>query len=195
MKFNEAFTASNGIYTIFKEQFPEKYTLFYNDIEPSDNDMYLFYKYGEKTVVNLISDNYPNLTTAIKLVISLHLSQWEKAYNTLTKEYDFTTPYTRKTENSGTDKTERKTDTTDTNKNLAFNSEDFVNNEQAITDGKTVDTTTHGKTVTVSGNIGNKTFAELVSSELETAKSNLYSIIEHDIINEITLPIYESEEN
>lgn len=195
MKLNEAFTKTSGVYTIFKNVFPEKYALFYGDIEPSDTDFYFYYKYGNKTVVSLIEDNYPNLTTAIKLVISIHLSQWEKAYNTLAKEYDFTSPYTRKTENSGTDTTERKTDNTDTNKNMAFNSDDFVNNEQNITDGKTVDTTTHGKVTTVSGNIGNKTFHELVSSELETARINLYNIIEKDIIDEITLPIYESEDN
>lgn len=195
MKIKELFTLSTGVYSIFKTYFPEKYALFYNDIETADLDNYFLYKYGEKTVVPFLENNETNLSGAVKLILNLHMAQWQKEYEVLTSDYDFLAPYKNVTVKSGSDENVAKTDDTDTNSTKGFNSDDYVGNEQNVTDGKKVTTTTYGSKIEISGNTGNKTYSELISSELEIAKTTLYSIIENDIVNDVTLSIYESEEN
>lgn len=195
MKIKDVFSSSSGVYAIFKELFPEKYTLFYGDIETADLDNYFYYKYGNRTVVQFIEDNASNVQVAVKLIINMHLKQWTKMYDALFSEYDFLQPYKNVTEKSGTDTHTIKTDNEDTTQTKGFNSSDYIDNDKNITDGTKKDTTEYGSKTTITGNIGNKSYAELVNSELELSKVKFSTLIEDDLLKEMCLSIYESEEN
>lgn len=194
MKFNEAFSTTKGVFYFFQQLFPEGYKKFFGEIETTDFDNWVFYNYGQKTVAPIIEENNPNFEPVFRLVINMHMQSWLKDYKAMFKDYDFTLNYLETETRTGTENTIVETDGKNTFNNKGFNSSDFVGKEQTITDDSQNSTLTLNTVYKKEGNTGNFSLSELLQKELEVNRSTFFNICITDIINDITLSIYESED-
>lgn len=190
MKIKEIFTNSEGIFSTFKTLFPELYEQYYGEIETSDLDFQVYYNYGERHAAPILSNASTNYSPVIHLIILMHKDQWNRAYEALSTEYSLLQPYSYTEEKSGTDTYKTDETNTTTNMNMAYNSADFEDNTKTINTKTGTPSTTYGSKITKAGNTGNHTNEELVSQELELAKSNFYDIVMKDFIHDLTLSIY-----
>lgn len=194
MKLKELFTATEGIFSTFNNLFPTEYSLFFGEIETSDLDTYVLGSFGNKTLAPIIENNSTNYKVPLKVIFNIHMASWKKAYNALTYEYDFVNNYTVVETRTGTETTDTTNNDTNTDSVKGFDATDFSDSNKTVSDGTGQNKLTLDTQYTKKGNIGNTPISDLILKELEESKIAFYDIIIHNIINDITLSIYESED-
>lgn len=147
--------------------------------------------------------DYAELKSQIENFFTINYQNFSKLTDILSKDYDATSPYIHNrtlTETETSNDTSNRTVTnneTAENQVSAFNQRDYSNDRKSTTntngnENKT-DKGNRGLSVTenIEGNIGNRTFAEMISQEIDLRMSyNVYEIISLKFENEITIPVY-----
>ncbi len=188
MLIKEFFNANNGIFTsVFHKEHEDLYATIFNTIEPSVLDEWVQLKYGNRIMLPNITVN--NYTYILNSIIYINAASWTKVINLLNKEYDIFKPITKET----TSTNKATTTTTGANTNLnalkAFNDTDFTDSERAQINTEGTSENTHASNLTEAG-IGTHTYSFIVQQEIALRKEEFRKTIINDIIQEITLFIY-----
>ena len=116
MKFSELFPSVNdGIFTVFGSEYATEFEAIFEGIDATDLNRVALALYGNKVVLGYVTAE--NWEMIIKTMIALHISGWEKAYETLQEEYNAITPVSRTKTKTGT----QVDDIDDSNTNLSGN--------------------------------------------------------------------------
>lgn len=181
-------TTNDGVYTLFKALYPDTYTTFYSDIDPTIVNEYFMTLYGTRTAIDTLSTNRDNI---INMVIYRHIKKWQSIYNDLFGNYTPITNYSvTETHTGGKTNTYTK-GTTVTDQVQGFNSSDFVTSTKSINDGNDTDVTVYDNYTIAKNGYYNIDVADMISNDVKIRQLYLfYDIIDADIINDISLSIY-----
>lgn len=189
MKFNELFTDSDGIFaTVFAVDFPDLYSTVFGANDPVMLDRWTHIKYGGREMLDTItSDNYKNFVGS---VIAINADKWTKVINLLNKQYDPLNPTVKTVTTTKTSTTA----TTDSNEIInakkVFNDEQFNDNnrQQEGSTGSRKDDESTSRTE--SGLGGSTPYSTIIQKEKELRQDDYRRTVIAEIINEVTLTIY-----
>ena len=189
MKINELFTGDNGLFEkIFKPLFPVLYASIFGEDDPKLIDIDLRFKYGNRTLVDAITNE--TATDIVKSIITVKLDEWQKQIQVFNKEYDVLSPVTFK-------KTETTNNTVDETGNnnivdssVTFNNGDFGNDtkQQRDSTGKRQETGT--KTTVENGVSSSVPTSEIIQKEMSLRKTNFKTQVITELAQELTVDIY-----
>lgn len=186
-KIKDIFFSSNGIFTIFAENFANEFITYFENIEPEIIDTYVLYCYGDKILNNSITET--NAVTFVKSIITMYLPVWNKLNETLNLTYianksDVET-------HTKTGNITRVGDNTNiaTNAEKVFNDSEFVDGEKTVTDTDTKNTETYNITETITRQGDNVT--KSIKNEFDFRRENsIQNEILKNLVNAISLKIY-----
>lgn len=189
MKFNELFTADNGIFTqVFKADFPELYTTCFGTIEPVMLDRWTNIKYGGRELLETVTaDTFKNFVGS---VIAINADKWANVANLLAKQYDCLNP----TVKTVTTTKQATTATTEANENInaqkAFNDEQFNDGQRNQTNGTGSRQDDESTTSTENGLGSSTLYSTIIQKEKALREDEYKRTIVAEIVNEISLTIY-----
>lgn len=151
----------------------------------------------------VLYSDYDDLKTNIENFFIINYVNFSKLTDLLSKDYDATEPYkhnrTMTEIESNNDSKKRSVTTNESTENQvsAFNQSDYSNDRKATTNSSGNENSTEegnrglNVTETINGNIGNRTYSEMIENEIGLrTKYNIYEIISLKFENEITIPVY-----
>ena len=189
MKINDFFTGENGLFEkIFKPLFPVLYQSIFGDDEPKLIDTDFRFKYGNRTLVDAITNE--TVTDIVKGIITVKFDEWQKQIQVFNKEYDVLSPVTEKlteTTNSTVDETGNN-NTVDSS--TTFNDGEFGNDtkQQRDTTGNRQETGT--KTSVKNGVSSSYLTSEIIQKEINLRRTNFKTQVITELVSELTLDIY-----
>lgn len=189
MKFNELFTDSDGVFsTVFAADFPELYATVFGTNDPVILDRWTYFKYGGREVLETVTgDNYKNFVGS---VIAINADKWTKVITLLNKEYDPLNPTVKTVTTTKT----ATTATTDTNESInakkVFNDEQFNDNDRQQDNGTGSRKDDESTNSTESGLGGGTPYSTIIQKEKELRQDDYRRTVIAEIVNEITLTIY-----
>ena len=189
MKINELFTGENGLFEkIFAPLFPVLYKSIFGDDEPKVIDIDLRFKYGNRTLVDAVTNE--TATDIVKSIITVKFDEWQKQIQVFNNEYDVLNPVTSKT----TETTNNTVDETGNNNTIdssvTFNDGDFGNDTKQQRDSTGNRQETGTKTVVRNGVPSSVPTSEIIQKEMNLRKTNFKTQVVTEIVKEISLDIY-----
>lgn len=202
MKLLEYFSVDNGIFTFMKKVNADDYSALIGDTLPaSDYDLTLLATCGERTAapVVVMSATDGALTDSAKETLALVIwakygDSWKRVHDALYSEYTADSPYNVVTETESTDSGNAESTNKNVSKVYGYNSDDSgdgVNDTASTTTDNSTTGATHKSTVTVHGNTGNRTRAEIIQTELNLRRTQFLDVVFNDIKNFLTNAVYE----
>lgn len=189
MKINELFTGENGLFEkIFKPLFPVLYKSIFNEDDPVLIDIDFRFKYGNRTLVDAITNETAN--DIVKSIITVKSDEWQKQIQVFNNEYDVLNPVTSK-ETVTTSSTVDETGNNNTvDSSVTFNDVDFGNDtkQQRDSTGNRQETST--KTSSKSGIPSSVTTSEIIQKEMSLRKTNFKTQVITELAKELTIDIY-----
>lgn len=186
-KIKEIFFGSNGLFTIFAENFVNEFNTYFENTEPEIIDTYVLYMYGDRNLNNSITET--NVVTFIKSIITMYLPIWSKLNDTLNLSYS---PNKADIEtHTKTGNITRVGDNTNvaTNAEKVFNDTEFVDGGKTVTDTDTENTETYNLTETITRQ-GNEV-TKSIKYEYDFRRENsIQNEILKNLVNAISLKIY-----
>lgn len=192
-KYKDIFSRE-GVFSVMKNDIPLLYSDLFGEQLPKDLDSFAYFLASEKPVVQSLEvDQSKSLKPATRLVIKEIYTQysdnWVNIKKALLSEYDIIGSKTHETL-TGSDSSEQLNRTIDTDSNKGFDSTDFVDSDQSK---KEIDNShnkdyTHEKIVTKQSDEPQKAIQRELSLR---SQKTLFNRVLNDIINNITLAIYE----
>ena len=189
MKINELFTGENGLFEkIFKPLFPVLYQSIFGDDDPKIIDMDLRFKYGNRMLVDAITNE--TATDIVKGIITVRFDEWQKQIQVFNKEYDVLSPVTEKL----TETTNNTVDETGNNNTVdsstTFNDGEFGNDtkQQIDTTGNRQETGT--KTSIKNSVPSSYLTSEIIQKEINLRRTNFKMQVITELVRELTLDIY-----
>lgn len=178
-----------GIFATFAANYPVEFAKIFGATTAKQLDLYTGIKYGAKTLnENLTPETW---STYVDSVISVHVTQWTKQADLFALTYDILNPVVSKTQ-TDTDTTQTDTDNdTTTNNEKLFNDTDFNGREQTISERQQGREEKQSVSHTTSGYGSAHIFADVVQSEYTTRREQWQRAIIDELINEITIQIYD----
>lgn len=178
----------NGLFTkVFKANYPEQYNKIFGELDSVGLDILVILKYGEKEVLNTITQE--NANNYAKNVIGLMLSNWVKVADAYNATYNVLEP-SNKTTTKTNNATESENNTNiNVSSNKPFNTTTF---EEYDKDNNTSDKTRTNKTevTEVVTGLNGKSATDELQKEIKLNLQNWRENIIFAIINEITKSIY-----
>ena len=189
MKVNEVFTVENGLFEkIFQPLFPVLYQSIFGTDEPKVLDIDLRFKYGNKNLVDTITND--TATEIVKSVITVKFDEWQKQIQVFNKEYDVLSPVTSK-ETETTNNTVDETGNNNTvDSSVTFNNGDFNNDTKQQRDSTGNRQETGSKTIVKNGIPSSVPVSEVIQKEIALRKTNFKTQVMKEVIEEITTSIY-----
>lgn len=188
MKYKELYTGDTGIFALANEIDSTLISDIFGEVNMSILDSYAYFVASEKTLVSgFTSDTAKGVLTG---VLANYGDNWRAKKVALTSDYDPSRPESVKEVTTGTDTTDIVGNDTTTDSSKAYNSTDFVAGEKTerTTDNNNARTYNVTKTTDKSGNEIQK---NLENEILFRSRFTLLKVILYDILNEITLSVYE----
>lgn len=186
-KIKDMFFGSNGLFTIFAENFANEFNTYFETTEPEIIDTYILYMYGDKILNNSITET--NAETFVKSIITMYLPIWSKLNDTLNLSYS---------PNKADIETRTKTgnithvgDNTNvaTNAEKVFNDTEFVDGGKTVTDTDTENTETYNLTETITRQ-GNEVTKSIKYEFDFRSENSIQNEILKNLVNAISLKIY-----
>lgn len=189
MKINELFTGDNGLFEkIFKPMFPVLYVSIFGEDDPKLIDIDLRFKYGNRTLVDAITNE--TATDIVKSIITVKLDEWQKQIQVFNKEYDVLNPVTfKKTETTNNTVDETGNNNT-VDSSVTFNNGDFGNDTKQQRDSIGNRQETGTKTTVENGVPSSVPVSEIIQKEMNLRKTNFKTQVVTEIAKEISLDIY-----
>ena len=189
MKINELFTTENGLFEkIFKPMFPVLYDSIFGTDDPKIIDIDFRFKYGDRTLVNAITNETAN--DIVKSIITVKFDEWQKQIQVFNNEYDVLNPVTSNT----TETTNNTVDETGNNNTIdssvTFNDGNFGNDtkQQRDSTGNRKET---GTKTTVKNSLPNGVpVSEIVQKEMILRRTNFKTKVITELAKELTVDIY-----
>jgi hypothetical protein len=189
MKFNELFTADNGIFAqVFKTDFPDLYTTCFGSVEPVMIDRWAWIKYGGRELLETVTaDTYKNFVSS---VIAVNADKWTNVAELLAKKYDCLNPTVKTVTTTKT----ATTATTEANENInaqkAFNDEQFNDGQRNQTNGTGSRQDDESTTSTENGLGGGTIYSTVIQKEKALRQDEYKRTVVAELVDEITLNIY-----
>lgn len=186
MKYKDLFTASSGVFHVMQDVNPTLYAELFNDTDTATLDNFAYFVASEKTVFPLFTDETKH--GLLQSIFVVHGDGWKRVAKALNADYNVTGATVTET-TKGNDTTDQNGNVSDVGSNKGFNSADFVETDKTTTatDNTNARTYESEKTTTRADAPQKAIRAEL---DLRRTKNVLCTVL-NDILNEITLLIYE----
>lgn len=188
MKYKELYSATNGVFAQLKSLHASVYETLFGDTETVVLDAYAYFIASERTLVPLFTTETQE--AYLNAVFYEKATSWQKMFLALTGAYDVAKPNTTIVTTAGNDTTDTVGNVTDINSDKAFNSSDYVGKDKSeqTTDNNNARKYDETKT-TVKG-------TDNVQLNIEReirlrARHSVLKMVTTDIINTITLSVYE----
>ena len=189
MKINELFTGENGLFEkIFKPLFPVLYDSIFGEDDPKLLDIDFRFKYGERTLVNAITNETAN--DIIKGIITVKFDEWQKQIQVFKKEYDVLDPVTEKTTETVNNTVDETGNNNSVNSSVTFNNGDFGNDTKQQRDSTGNRQETGTKTVVKNGVPSSVLTSEVIQKEMSLRKTNFKTQVITELAKELTVDIY-----
>ena len=189
MKFKELFTGTDGIFTVFEQSFPDAYQKIFGGIAPRQLNAYVLGACGNKVLCDYITaDSWQSF---VETNINMNLFNWVRQSEVLKSQYDVTLGDSVERKKTGTEGY----DTNETDTNLyakkPFNNENFDDSERQSRAKQRGEERTYNLTETETKHLNGGYVTENVKREIAMRRLNLQRQIMLDIVNDITLSVYE----
>ena len=189
MKINELFTGENGLFEkIFKPLFPVLYDSIFGTDDPKILDIDFRLKYGERTLVNAITNE--TATDIVKGIITVKFDEWQKQIQVFKKEYDVLDPVTEKTTETTSNTVDETGNNNSVNSSVTFNNGDFGNDTKQQRDSTGNRQETGTKTVVKNGVPSSVLTSEIIQKEMSLRKTNFKTQIITELAKELTVDVY-----
>lgn len=189
MKINELFTGENGLFEkIFKPLFPVVYDSIFGTDDPKIIDIDFRFKYGEKTLVNAITNETAN--DIVKSIITVKFDEWQKQIQVFKKEYDVLDPVTEKTTETVNNTVDETGNNNSVNSSVTFNDGDFGNDTKQQRDSTGNRQETGTKTVVKNGVPSSVLTSEVIQKEMILRRTNFKTQVMTELAKELTVDIY-----
>ena len=178
-----------GIFATFASNYPVEFGKIFGATTAKQLDLYAGIKYGSRALnENLTTDTW---ATYVDSVISVHVTQWVKQAELFALTYDILNPVVSKTQ-TDTDTTQTDTDNdTTTNNEKLFNDAEYNGREQTISERQQGREEKQSVSNTTSGYGSSHIFADVLQTEYTAKREQWQRNIIDELINEITLQIYD----
>ena len=189
MKINELFTGENGLFEkIFKALFPDLYASIFGEDDPKLLDIDFRCKYGERTLVNAITNETAN--DIVKSIITVKFDEWQKQIKVFNKEYDVLNPVTEKTTETVNNTVDETGNNNSVNSSVTFNNGDFGNDTKQQRDSAGNRQETGTKTVVKNSLSGGVPVSEIIQKEMSLRKTNFKTQVITELAKDLTVDIY-----
>jgi len=189
MKINELFTGENGLFEkIFKPLFPVLYQSIFGDDDPKLIDVNFRFKYGNKMVVDAITNE--NVTDIVKGIITVKFDEWQKQLQVFNKEYDVLTPITEKLTETTSNTVDETGNNNTVDSSTTFNDGEFGNDTKQQRDTTENRQEAGTKTSVKNGVPSSYLTSEIIQKEINLRKTNFKTQVITELVRELTLDIY-----
>ena len=189
MKFKELFTGTDGIFTVFEQSFPDAFKKIFGEIAPRQLNTYVLEVCGNKVLCDYITAD--SWRTFVETTINMNLFNWERQTDAIKSEYNVALGDSVERKKTGTEGA----DTNETDTNLyakkPFNNENFDDSERQARTKQRGEERTYNLTETETKHLNGGYVTENVKREIAMRRFNLQRQIMLDIVNDITLSVYE----
>lgn len=189
MKINELFTGENGLFEkIFKPLFPLVYQSIFGDDDPKIIDAYLRFKYGNRMLVDVITNE--TATDIVKGIITVKFDEWQKQIQVFNKEYDVLSPVTEKLTKTTNNTVDETGNNNTVDSSTTFNDGEFGNDtkQQRDTTGNRQET---GTETSVKNSVPSSyLISEIIQKEINLRRTNFKTQVIVELVRELTLDIY-----
>ena len=189
MKFKELFTVTDGIFTLFERSVPDAFNKIFGGIAPRQLNTYVLGVCGNKVLCDYITAD--SWRTFVETTINMNLFNWERQTDAIKSAYDVTLGDSVERKKTGTEGA----DTNETDTNLyakkPFNNENFDDSERQARTKQRGEERTYNLTETETKHLNGGYVTENVKREIAMRRLNLQRQIMLDIVNDITLSVYE----
>lgn len=189
MKINELFTNENGLFEkIFKPMFPVLYESIFGEDDPKLIDVDLRFKYGNKTLVDAITNE--TATDIVKSIITVKFDEWQKQIQVFNNEYDVLNPITSKTTETINNTVDETGNNNTVDSSVTFNNGEFGNDTKQQRDSTGNRQETGTKTVVKNGVPTGVPVSEIIQKEMSLRKTNFKTQVITELAKELTIDIY-----
>lgn len=189
MKFKELFTGTDGIFTVFEQSFPDAFNKIFGGIAPRQLNTYVLGVCGNKVLCDYITAD--SWRTFVETTISMNLFNWQRQTDAIKAEYNVALGDSVERKKTGTEGA----DTNETDTNLyakkPFNNETFDDSERQARTKQRGEQRNYNLTETETKRLNGGYVTENVKREIAMRRLNLQRQIMLDIVNDITLSVYE----
>ena len=193
-KYKDIFSRNEGVFSIMKNDTPLLYSDLFGEQLPKDLDSFAYFLASEKPVVQSLNVDrarsvVKETRSVIKEIYTQYSDNWVNIKKALLSEYDITGSKIHETL-TGSDSSIQLNQTIHTDRNKGFDSTDFVDTDQSkksFDDSHNKDYN-HEKVVTKQSDAPQKAIQRELSLR---SQKTLFNRVLNDIINNITLAIYE----
>lgn len=189
MKFKELFTGTDGIFTVFEHSFPDAFNKIFGGIAPRQLNTYVLGVCGNKVLCDYITAD--SWRSFVETTINMNLFNWERQTDAIKSEYNVALGDSVERKKTGTEGA----DTNETDTNLyakkPFNNENFDDSERQSRAKQRGEQRTYNLTETETKHLNGGYVTENVKREIALRRLNLQRQIMLDIVNDITLSVYE----
>lgn len=189
----EVFPLENGVYGAIQTVAPTDYTYLFGSIEPSDLDLELLSKCGNRICSPVVTFSEEDPIKVAYLIMNRYCQNWKRIKDAMNISYDVLNPvvsgYT--ITKAGTTTREATNSREEASKVYGFDSEegaDDTSHNTSTSEDSTVDissTTTYNKR-----GVGNLTPNRLIQAEISFRQLSFLNITLNDIKEFITLNVY-----
>ena len=189
MKINELFTTENGLFEkIFKPLFPVLYDSIFGEDDPKLIDIDFRFKYGERTLVDAITNETAN--DIVKSIVTVKFDAWQKQIQVFNEQYEVLSPVTEKTTETVNNTVDETGNNNSVNSSVTFDNGDFGNDTKQQRDSIGNRQETGTKTVIKNSLSGGVPVSEIIQKEMSLRKTNFKTQVITELANELTVDIY-----
>ena len=189
MKFKELFTGTDGIFTVFEQTFPDAFKKIFGEIAPRQLNTYVLGVCGNKVLCDYITAD--SWRSFVETTINMNLFNWERQTDAIKSEYNVALGDSVERKKTGTEGANNNETDTNLYAKKPFNNETFDDSERQARTKQRGEERTYNLTETETKHLNGGYVTENVKREIAMRRLNLQRQIMLDIVNDITLSVYE----
>lgn len=189
MKFKELFTGTDGIFTVFEQSFPDAFNKIFGGIAPQQLNTYVLGVCGNKVLCDYITAD--SWRSFVETTINMNLFNWERQTDAIKSEYNVALGDSVERKKTGTEGATNNETDTNLYAKKPFNNENFDDSERQSRAKQRGEERTYNLTETETKHLNGGYVTENVKREIAMRRLNLQRQIMLDIVNDITLSVYE----
>lgn len=190
MKFNELFTTpTTGIFTVFSTDYPDEFKTLFGRLTAYNLNQRAIQRYGNRTLASYVNDT--NYMDIVKTCIELNSYAWIKSKEALTTSGYNLTGHTITRSKTGGETFNRNDNGTNTTAKKPFNESTFNDEEKDARVNDTKESREYNLTDSANYADNGRTVIDSIQKEINLRKIRLQERIIRELVNELTLTIYE----
>lgn len=189
MKFKELFTGTDGIFTVFEQSFPDAFNKIFGGIAPQQLNAYVLGACGNKVLCDYITAD--SWRSFVETTINMNLFNWERQTDAIKSQYNVALGDSVERKKTGTEGANNNETDTNLYAKKPFNNETFDDSERQSRAKQRSEERTYNLTETETKHLNGGYVTENVKREIAMRRLNLQRQIMLDIVNDITLSVYE----